>query len=59
MGEKHSREILFLAEENNDHYFILFCRHTVRIDFDKQASQMNLVKCSGAKGTEHGLNALH
>lgn len=57
--EKHSKEILFLAKENSDLYFLLFYRHTVRIDLDKQASQMNLVKCSRAEGAQHGLNVLH
>lgn len=53
--EKHSKEILFLAKENNDLYFFLFYRHTIRIDLDKQASQMNLFKCSRAWGTQQGV----
>lgn len=57
--DKHSKESLFMAKENNDLYFFLFYRHTIRIDLDRQASQMNLVKCSRAEGTHHGLNVLH
>lgn len=48
-----------MAKENNDLYFFLFYRHTITVDLDRQASQMNLVKCSRAEGTHNDLNVLH
>lgn len=38
--DKHSKESLFMAKENNDLYFFLFYRHTIRIDLDRQASRI-------------------